>query len=1095
MFKKVKISTKIFALVLTLIIFIVVTESILSFIRIKGVIKEDFTTELSFVAEVQEHKLEHYFVGIETDLKHIQSNKLIQEVLPSIIEAMVLNMDSAVGLNLILKEEVFNTFQDIYHFDDLLLVTQQGRVAYDHADVRNLGAEFLHFDEKRLEGFYFDQVAKEGKFFYNYASLPIKVHGLTIGFVACKINVRDIISDVMDTVGLGTTGEVMFGKLLNKKTAYLNSPRRGDKTLPKVVESNHPIFLSSSGANGHGIYKDYKGSEVLAVWHHVPSLNVGLVTKINTEEVFEKLPQQMWLVILKGFVVFIIAVLITYVFTIRFTRPIALLKNVLDKIRKGNLPKKITQTTNDEIGEMALVVNNVIDTLNESAEFAQKIGKEDFDSTQGYTPISEEDKLGHALMDMRTNLMQTHEKDQVQGWILEGTTQVSEVLRVNNTIQEVCDKLTSYLYDRLKARYVCVYMTDEESKDKMSLELQSCYAYGKKKHINRTFKFAESLVGQAAAERDTIYTTDIDKSYDFISTGLKDDPKPDSVLLIPLIANERLHGVIEIAADKQFEKREISFVEETTESIAQTLFNLKVNEQTRTLLEEISHAQNRIQNLLQNATELIAVYDTEFRISYISPSVDAILGYSTEELINTSDLENISDKHRGKFKQLMQQIIDFPDRDAVIEYEYTRKDGEEVWLEAVGKNMIGDPAIKGVVFNISDITARRLAEEEQRMRGRMQALSENSLDLITRISREGEISYTNPTIKTLTGIDVNAFVNKHLDEVDLDDSIKESWKGLIDEVVATGKKAAIEIDFPTIDETKIMTINGMPEYGEGRTIESVLLVSHDITIQKKTELDIRHKNKKIHDSINYAERIQFSILPEQHLIQEALPNSFVMYKPRDVVSGDFPWLMEKDGCIYLAAVDCTGHGVPGALISIVGYFLLNNIVKYNVADTPSKILDNLDAMVTETFKQNLESSKIKDGMDVGFIKIDQKNKRCEYAGAHRPLYLIRDGELQEIKGDKFPIGGGSAYKNKTDFLNTVIDYKEGDTFYFFSDGLPDQFGGPKDRKFGPKRIKELIQVHADKDIKEIGQIFEDTYTEWKGDEKQFDDILLYGIRL
>ena len=1094
MFKRAKISTKIFGLVLFLIVLIVVSESILSFNRIKKVIEEDFTTELTFVAEVQEHKLEHYFVGIETDLKHIQKNKLIQKTFPVLIENKTLNRDTVAGLNLFLQKEFFATFQSIYSFENLLLVDQQGIIVYDDKDVRNIGAEFTHHEDARLKGFYFDQVAKEGKYFYNYASLPIYRNDIAIGFVACKINVKDIIHDVIDTVGLGATGEILFGKRIDTKTAYLNSPRLSDTTLPKIVESNHPMFLASSGKSGSGMYTDYSGAEALAVWHYIPSLNVGLVTKINTSEVYASLPQQIWLIVLKGGFIFIIAVLLTYFFTSNLTEPIAVLKGVLDKIRKGNLPDKITKTTEDEIGEMALIVNNVIDSLNQSADFAQKIGKEDFESTKNYKPLSDEDKLGQALIGMRTSLLETHSKDQTQSWIFEGTSQISEVLRVNNTIQDVCDNLTKHIYERLDARYVTVYMTDAEDKKNMMLELQSCFAYGKKKHIKRNYAFAESLVGQAAAERDKIYRTVLDDSYDFISTGLKDDPKPVSVLMMPLIANEKLHGVIEIAADKTLETKEIAFVQESTESIAQTLFNLKVNEQTRNLLDEISNAQNRIQNLLENATELIVVYDAKTEISYISPSVDTILGYTTDEVLHTSDIENISEIHRAKFQQMLKQVIDFPDREAIIQYEYRKKDGKEVWLEAIGTNMMEDPAIKGVVLNISDITARRLAEEEQRMRGQMQALSENSLDLITRISKTGMIFYTNPTIKTLTGIEVNAFVNKSLDEVNLAPSIKENWWKLIQEVVQTGKKASLEVEFPTVDDEKIMTINAMPEYGEDRTIESVLLVSHDITEQKRTELDIRHKNKKIHDSINYAERIQDAILPGYDVIKMALPDSFVMYKPRDVVSGDFPWIMQKGDCVYIAAVDCTGHGVPGALISIVGYFLLNNIVKYDVADTPGEILDHLDAMVTETFRQDQEDSQIKDGMDIAFCKIDFKKNTCEYAGAHRPLYLIRDGELEEVKGDKFPIGGGSAYKNKTNYTNTVVNVQKGDAIYFFSDGLPDQFGGPNNRKFGPKRIKEIAMENHDKTMAEIGQIYEDTYQEWKGDEKQFDDILLYGIR-
>lgn len=1094
MFKKAKIGAKIFGLVLTLIVFIVVAESVLSFNRIKKVIKEDYISELSFVTEVQEHKLEHFFVGIETDLKHIQKNKLVQQILPVIVENATINPDSAIGLNIYLKNEVFNTFEEIYQFEDIFLLDTEGRIIYDHSDLRNFAQDLHNFESDRLEGFYYGQIGKEGKEFFNYASLPIYNNDVMVGLVACKINVKTIVQDIIDTAGLGVSGEILFGKQLNKKTAYLNTPRRQQTELPKVVDANHPIFLASQGKDGADVYTDYSGKRTLAVWKHIPSLNIGLVAKINEDEAFKSLPSKYSMVLIKGFIVFIIAVFLTMIFTKSLTRPIEKLKAVLDRIRQGALPEKVSPSSSDEIGEMTTVVNNVIDSLRGSADFAQEIGNENFEGTAGFTPLSEEDRLGQALITMRQNLLTTHEQDETNAWINEGVSHIAEILRTNNTIQSVGDQLVKYVCTRLDSRHTSLYMTDEETKQKMLLELKAAFAFGKKKHIKRAYKFAETLVGQTAAERNTIFRLEIPEEYDYIKTGQKDDTAPVSALFVPLIANEHVHGVIEIAADRKLTQKEIIFIEQSAESIAQTLFNLKVNEQTRILLDDVRNAQNRIENLLENATELIVVYNEAGVLTFISPSVDAILGYEAKDLLNTSDLENIHEDQRDKFSQLLTQLKDFPDRDAELQYIYRKKDKTEVWLEAIGKNLLNDPAVKGLVFNVSDITERRRAEEEMRMRGQMQALSENSLDLITRISKNGDLFYVNPTIKTLTGGNPSDFMNKSVDEVKIDGSIRDMWKGMIDEVIHTGKKASTEFNFPSLDGEKIMTINAMPEYGEDKTIDSVLLVSHDITEQKRAELDIRDKNKKINSSINYAERIQEAILPDNNILQEALPESFIMYKPRDVVSGDFPWFTRKGDDIYISAVDCTGHGVPGAMISVVGYFLLNNIVKYNVADTPGTILDHLDQGVTETFKQNLESSKIKDGMDVAFCKINLKTKVVEYAGAHRPMYLVRNGELEEIKGDRFPIGGGSAYRNKTNFTNFVLNIQDGDTIYFFSDGLPDQFGGPKNRKFGPKKIKQFILDNAHLPMPEISQKLEDEYQEWKGDEKQFDDILLFGIR-
>ncbi|MGB3618614.1 MAG: SpoIIE family protein phosphatase, partial [Catalinimonas sp.] len=265
-----------------------------------------------------------------------------------------------------------------------------------------------------------------------------------------------------------------------------------------------------------------------------------------------------------------------------------------------------------------------------------------------------------------------------------------------------------------------------------------------------------------------------------------------------------------------------------------------------------------------------------------------------------------------------------------------------------------------------------------------------------------------------------------------------------------------------------------------------------ITERKLIELDIQSKNKKITESINYAKRIQTAILPDNNTIHQVFPDSFILYKPRDVVSGDFPWFMPQGDDLYLAAVDCTGHGVPGALISLIGFFLLNNIVAGDELD-PGVILDRLDDGVTRTLRQTGAEGDTRDGMDVAFLKINQKRGTLEFAGAHRPLYLLRNGEFQEIKGDKFPIGGGQ-YKNRTQFTNHVIEYQPGDAVLVCSDGFPDQFGGPGQKKFGPRRIREGFVEHAPAGMDRLHAEMDRRFTEWKGDTKQTDDVLMMGIR-
>ncbi|NJO00569.1 MAG: PAS domain S-box protein, partial [Bacteroidia bacterium] len=505
-------------------------------------------------------------------------------------------------------------------------------------------------------------------------------------------------------------------------------------------------------------------------------------------------------------------------------------------------------------------------------------------------------------------------------------------------------------------------------------------------------------------------------------------------------------------------------------------------------------ATDRTQLLLENASEVITIYEADATIRYISPSVEKILGYTQDEMIGIRDIAFVHSDGIEAYEQMFKDLLEKPDEKVTIEFSYQTKSGERIWLEATGTNLLSDPAIQGIVLNTRDITERRAAEREQRLRGQMQALSENSPDLITRISKEGTVFYINPIIETYTGKNKENFIQKHIRELDLGEEILNSWTNIVKDVSTKNQKISLDMDFPSIMGERVMQINAIPEYSEQNNLESILVVSHDITERKIIELEISQKNRKITESINYAKRIQEAILPDTSYIRQYLKDSFILYKPRDVVSGDFPWFFQKGDDVYIAAVDCTGHGVPGALISLIGFFLLNNIVNVKEANNPGSILDFLDDEVTKTLKQDESDSSTKDGMDISLCKINPRRMQIEYAGAHRPLYYLSEGELHEIKGNKFPIGGAQ-YKNRGHFTNTVINYKEGDSLYLFSDGFPDQFGGAKNKKFSPRRIREIIKNNYNLPLNEISRVLDEEFEKWRGNNKQTDDVLMIGIKL
>ncbi len=265
----------------------------------------------------------------------------------------------------------------------------------------------------------------------------------------------------------------------------------------------------------------------------------------------------------------------------------------------------------------------------------------------------------------------------------------------------------------------------------------------------------------------------------------------------------------------------------------------------------------------------------------------------------------------------------------------------------------------------------------------------------------------------------------------------------------------------------------------------------EVVQQKKV---IEEKNKDITDSINYAKRIQDAILPSEGQIKKMLPESFVLFKPKDIVSGDFYFFSEVNGHILAAALDCTGHGVPGAFMSMVGYNHLKRIVNEQQITDTSKILDELHKEVLHSLNRDMSRRDSKDGMDVSIVSIDIKRKEVQFSGAVRPLYYYVNGNFNEVKGERYSIAGikeiGSA-----PFAATVISVNEPATFYLFSDGFADQFGGKDGKKFMSKHFRELLGSIQNKTMKEQKVFLDSFFEEWKAGREQMDDVMVIGIKI
>ena len=256
--------------------------------------------------------------------------------------------------------------------------------------------------------------------------------------------------------------------------------------------------------------------------------------------------------------------------------------------------------------------------------------------------------------------------------------------------------------------------------------------------------------------------------------------------------------------------------------------------------------------------------------------------------------------------------------------------------------------------------------------------------------------------------------------------------------------------------------------------------------------EIEVKNKDITDSINYSKRIQEASLPPKDLRHVLFPDSFVLFKPKDIVSGDFYWYAEKNGKKLIAACDCTGHGVPGALMSMIGNNLLNQIVNEKEITSADEILNHLHTEIRKSLKQN-EQPESRDGMDVALLVFNAGNQ-VEFAGAQRPLWIIRKNDVEEIKGNKFSIGGLQTEESRI-FSKTVIPLQMGDSLYIFSDGFVDQFGGEHGKKFMTKNFKDLLLQFHHQPMAQQELLIAKTFESWQGIREQVDDVLVIGIRI
>jgi len=375
---------------------------------------------------------------------------------------------------------------------------------------------------------------------------------------------------------------------------------------------------------------------------------------------------------------------------------------------------------------------------------------------------------------------------------------------------------------------------------------------------------------------------------------------------------------------------------------------------------------------------------------------------------------------------------------------------------------------------------------------------------------DGKIMYANVAAQEMLGYPLEELINKTIFDIHSKDQLGRSSEVI---AIVYEQKGLIYSDLPFISasgERIDVECSAKVEDFAGKVV--MFISARDIRerlrmqeqIKKQSDI-IEAKNKDLIDSITYAKNIQRAILPSTSSMNQSFPEMFVLYKPKDIVSGDFYWYTSVkssvnnelastgEGLSVIAVVDCTGHGVPGAFMSLVGYTLLNQTVNTPEVNTPGAVLDYMNRELVQTLNKNMDEIVINDGMDMSVCAFNPKTMKLNYAGANHVMYHIHNNQLVSYDGDKQAIGLQSQEKLKA-FTNHELAIEKGDVIYMFTDGFEDQFGGEKSKKYKSSRFREFLQsIHTNK-MPEQKVLLEQEFINWRGKNEQLDDVLIIGIR-
>lgn len=484
--------------------------------------------------------------------------------------------------------------------------------------------------------------------------------------------------------------------------------------------------------------------------------------------------------------------------------------------------------------------------------------------------------------------------------------------------------------------------------------------------------------------------------------------------------------------------------------------------------------------VLSKTEQLIVLTDKEGKIIWINNGDAKLNNYSEKELRLFKGRYMAEVSHYPKIQETIEHVLNTGEKTTYQAKSFDKDDGA-FWSSTTVTPIMGAAGeVQKLLFIDVDITAIKRAEEEiEKMAG---FVSEDA-NPVLRIEADGLVSYSNQAAEKL----LKQWQSKSGDRIK-----KESILILLNASIEDQQEKQLNVAV----EKRLFKLRFVPAKCQsyvnihGEDITELGVQAHGHITQSPGYLNC---NLNFTDSLTYARRIQQSILPGEDEIRRYFKNSFALSMPRDIVSGDFFWvqaLREKDQYL-LALADCTGHGVPGAMMSIVGHSLLNEIVESSGHNHPADVLHKLNAEIIRSLRQKTGSAG-SDGMDIALMHIDLKNMYVHFSGAYQGLYLM-NGQLSVYKGDRMPIGGVQHDKERH-FSSQTFQISPGDCIYLMTDGFSDQFGGPENKKFLSHRIRKLIEKNHHYSMQAQSHIFKKAFEDWKGNLEQVDDVSLVGIK-